>query len=353
MSSISRMEKFSSCAFAHFLTYGLRLKERSEYEFQALDLGNVFHTAIEKYSKKLKEQRLQWTGVPEDSRKKLVRDCVEEAVTDYGNSVLYASHRSEYMVKRLERLLDRTVWALTDQLKKGDFIPEAYEMTFGSGKIDRIDLCHENDELYVKVMDYKTGRTGFDISAFYHGLQLQLMVYMNAAIDVMKQRYPACTVIPSGVFYYKIDDPFVEKSSDAYEEKLLKELRLDGIVNLKGNSLGHLDRTLKGTSTVVPVRLNKDGSLAKSSKAVSEDAFDTMLSYAKEKSKRVSEQIRQGEISVNPYENGQMTGCDYCRYQHICGFHPEISGFAYRELVKLSQEEAIIKMRQDMGREEH
>ena len=37
--SITRIERFSSCAFAHFLTYGLRLKERQEYDFQAVDLA--------------------------------------------------------------------------------------------------------------------------------------------------------------------------------------------------------------------------------------------------------------------------------------------------------------------------
>ena len=73
-------------------------------------------------------------------------------------------------------------------------------MSFGSGKIDRIDVCETRDEVYVKVIDYKTGQKGFDVSALYYGLQLQLMVYMNAATDRMKKRYPGKQVIPSGVF---------------------------------------------------------------------------------------------------------------------------------------------------------
>ena len=185
--SISRMEKFSACAFAHFLAYGLRLKERKEYEFQPLDLGNVFHSAMERYSGKAKKEG-GWTKIEEEKRQQLVRESLDESIADYGNSVLYSSARNEYMITRLDRLLNRTVWALTEQLARGDFEPSAYELSFGSGKIDRIDVCETRDEVYVKVIDYKTGQKGFDVSALYYGLQLQLMVYMNAATDRMKKR---------------------------------------------------------------------------------------------------------------------------------------------------------------------
>ena len=64
--SITRIERFSACAFAHFLTYGLRLRERQTYEFQPLDLGNVCHSALEYYSRKLKEEHLSWTEIEEE-----------------------------------------------------------------------------------------------------------------------------------------------------------------------------------------------------------------------------------------------------------------------------------------------
>lgn len=347
--SISRMERFSACAFSHFLTYGLRLKERQEYEFQALDLGNVFHSAIERYSGKA-EKAGGWTAPDETQRKVMVRESVEEAVTDYGNSVLYSSARDEYMIRRLVRLLDRTVWALTDQLTKGDFVPEAYEMTFENGKIDRIDVCEDQDEVYVKILDYKTGQTGFDISALYHGLQLQLMVYMNAAVGRLEKKYPEKQVVPAGVFYYRMKDPLVEKGDEKERTaRILKELRLDGIVNLEKESLAHLDHSFTEESTVIPVKKNKNGSLAKTSKAVGNEEFQTMLSFAGEKSGRLRETIRQGEVGIRPYRQGQKTGCDYCMYQHICGFDVRLPGYGYRNIPKLSPEEAIAKMRRELS----
>ena len=108
----------------------------------------------------------------------------------YKRQVLYSSARNEYMIERMKRLLTRTIWALTKQLEAGDFVPVAYEMRFENGKIDRVDLCKDKDKVYVKVLDYKTGSKAFDVVALYHGLQLQLMVYMDAAVKMTQKHYP-------------------------------------------------------------------------------------------------------------------------------------------------------------------
>ena len=89
----------------------LRLKERPLYEFKAVDLGNVCHRALELFSKKASEAG-GWTVLPEEERKKLIDASVEEAITDYGNSVLYSTARNEQMIVRMKQMLERTVWHL-------------------------------------------------------------------------------------------------------------------------------------------------------------------------------------------------------------------------------------------------
>lgn len=349
--SITRIERFSSCAFAHFLTYGLRLKERQEYDFQAVDLGNICHGALERFSEKLEKEEKDWTTLSENDRKAYIDESVEEAVTDYGNSVLYSSARNEYMIVRIKRMLERTVWALTRQLKAGDFRPSAYEMRFRGGKIDRIDTCVDGDKVYVKVVDYKTGKKAFDVTALYHGLQLQLMVYLDAAVGLEAKRHPGQEVIPAGVFYYRIEDPLVDKrqktedSREEIQEDILKELKPDGVINCKDEVLAHLDRRMEGESLVVPVKYNKNGSLSKTSKAVSEEEFAVMMQHAVGKVKSVHEQILKGEVEPRPYRNGQETGCDYCGYRNICGFDTRLNGYEYRRIRKMSLEEAIAAMK--------
>ena len=344
--SVTRMEQFASCAYAHFLSYGLRLSDRAEYSFEAMDLGNIAHQSLERFSRKADREKMRWEDLPEELRNELIDESVEESVIDYGNTVLFSSARNEYMIARIKRLIRRSVWALTKQLEKGDFVPGGYEMKFGSGKIDRIDICEDDEGVYVKVTDYKTGMKSFDITALYHGLQMQLPVYLNAALAVEKRKYPDKEIIPAGIFYYRIQDPVVDRkeSDEDVEKSILKELRLDGLVNGDEKVISHLERNLIGSSLLIPVGRNKDGTLSKNSRALPGDTFRAVLKYAQEKEKKICAEIRAGEVSAAPYEMGGDTGCDYCVYRDICGFDIRIEGCKYRRLEKYSMEEVIAKM---------
>ncbi len=344
--SISRVERFCSCAFSHFLTYGLGLRERQEYEFQAVDLGNVCHRALERFSGKVEAGGGDWTQIAEEARKQYMDESVKEAIADYGNSVLYSSARNEYLIVRMKQMLERTVWALIRQLEAGDFKPSAYEMRFENGKIDRVDTCVDGDRIYVKVLDYKTGSKAFDVVSLYHGLQLQLMVYMDAAVKKETKKHPGQEVIPAGIFYYRIKDPLVDKAeAGTVEDAVLKELKPDGLINLQEDVLRHLDHRMEGDSLVVPVKYNKNGSLSKGSKAVPPEEFGIMVRHAVNKAKEVRRRILQGEVEAVPYRKGQDTGCDYCGYRDVCGFDVKIPGCAYREIDKMSREEAIRAMK--------
>ena len=341
--SVTRLEQFASCAYAHFLSYGLRLSDREEYGFEALDLGNIAHQSLERFSRKADREKLSWTEMSPEKREELISESVEESVIDYGNTVLFSSARNEYMIGRIKRLISRSVWALTRQLEKGDFVPSGYELKFGSGKIDRIDTCEDDGCVYVKVTDYKTGMKSFDITALYHGLQMQLPVYLNAAVEVEERKHPGREIIPAGIFYYRIQDPVVpeQDSAEAVEQSILKELKLDGLINGDEAVVSHLERDLSGASVLFPMGRNKDGSLSKSSRALPRETFEAVLRYTREKERALKDEMYAGEIGAAPYELGGDTGCDYCAYRDICGFDLRISGCAYRRLEKLSVEEAV------------
>ena len=346
--SITRMEKYAACAFAHFLTYGLKLAERKEYEFEAVDMGNICHRALEHFSKKIEHAGYAWGNVPEVMEKTYIDDSVDEAITDYGNSVLYSSARNENMILQMKELVKRTVWAVSKQLTSGDFVPSAYEMRFANGKVDRVDTCEDGNNIYVKITDYKTGRKAFDIVSLYHGLQLQLMVYMDAAMKIEQKKHPDAQVIPAGVFYYRLDDPFVDKKDqDNVELAVLKQLRPDGIINDNDAVLAHLDHTGSKDSLVVPVKYNKDGSLAKSSKTVSEADFQLIMNHALKKVEEIHGEIQAGTAKASPYRRGDETGCDYCKYKHVCGFDVKVPGYEYRDIETMKQEDILMLMRKE------
>ena len=368
--SVTRLEKFSRCAYSHFLAYGLRLKEREEYQFRALDLGNLFHGSIEKFSNKMEKAGYTWADITEDAQNTLIHESVEECIVDYGNSILYSTARNEYIIQRLKRMLSRTVWALKKQLEKGDFSPCGYEISFGGfsdlktskidlgelgqmrlrGKIDRVDVCEEDDKVYVKVVDYKTGKQLFDLGELCHGIQMQLVVYMNAAVEMQEKKHPQKQVIPAGLFYYKMLDPIVAKGADreTIDASILKELCPDGVVQASDEVLRHLDREFNGTSQVIPVSKTKSGEFSKASKILSEEDFRVISDYAKEQVRKIGAKILEGEADVAPYELDGATGCEYCPYHTVCGFEEKIPGYEYRKLEKLDRDTALEKMRKEV-----
>ena len=255
------------------------------------------------------------------------------------------------MIYRIKRLIRRSVWALTRQMEQGDFKPAGYEFKFGSGKIDRIDTCEDENRVYVKVTDYKTGRKVFDITSFYHGLQLQLPVYLNAALEAEGKRYPGKEIVPAGIFYYRIQDPIVarEKTDKKTEESILKELKLDGLVNGEEEVIEHLEANLTGSSLYYPLRRNQNGLLGSASKALPQEKFETVLAYTRSKQKELKAEMYEGEVSALPYLLGEDTGCDFCACKDICGFDQRIEGCEYRQLQKYSLEEAVECMKEKLG----
>ncbi len=337
--SATRLEKFAACAFAHFLQYGLRLSERAEYEFRALDLGNVMHGALEGFSRKLREERLEWKDLEEEERNRLADEALDEVCADYGNTILYSSASNAYAVERARRLLHRTVWALQEQLRRGAFEPEGFEVSIGGGRIDRLDVWKDDGKVYVKVIDYKTGSTSFDLLSLYHGLQLQLMVYLDGAMEVEQKNNPQMEVEPAGVFYYNIKDPLITEQihADAQDlsKKILKELKMNGLVNANPQVVEKLDSTLES----IPVGMNKDGSFAKASSVATREQFAALNHYVKKKISSLQQSILDGEAGVEPYELREQNACTYCAYRGACGFDRKLPGYDFRRLKNLSDRE--------------
>ncbi len=163
-------------------------------------------------------------------------------------------------------------------------------------------------------------------------------------------------------FYYRLNDPLVEKKVVGEEEeiwqKVLKELKVDGVMNLKDETLEHLDHCQAGESAVIPVKYNKNGSLSKNSKVASEQEFEVMMRHALGKVFKVHQKILSGEVAAFPYRRKQESGCDYCAYRHICGFDQKIPGYKYRDIFEMTQSEVIAAMEADavkenMNRDDH
>lgn len=375
VNSATRLERFAACAFAHFCQYGLRLHEREIYEFTPADFGNVMHRALEKFSLILRRDGIDWAEMSEQQREAYADQALEEIVYAYGNNILQASARNTWMTGQIREMLHRTVQVLQTQVKRGAFRPADFELDFRddlqaaqlalseegtmqlTGRIDRMDLCEKDGTQYVKIIDYKTGNTKFDLNKVYHGLQLQLILYLNAALESEQKKQPEKAIEPAGAFYYHVGDPFVETEDPAQVEKLvLRELRPNGKCRAEREVLELFDRTLyaqggSADSDVVPVKINKDGTLAKSSQAAGAEEFSLIRQYTQEKSRELGRRILSGETEARPVLYGTEDACEWCPFRAVCGFDERIPGCTRRRFKKLQEDDIYKKMKEELSGE--
>lgn len=370
--SVSRLEQYASCAYAHFLQYGLKLQEREEYSFEQVDLGNLYHTVLELFADKLGDNGFTWFDFPEEEGDRLLKEALEICAGAYGETILYSNARYEYMIDRIYRILKRTIRTLKSQLQGGSFTPAHFEMSFSKvedletvnialtekekmklrGRIDRIDTCEDEDHVYVKIIDYKSGNKKFDLAALYYGLQLQLVVYMNVASEIEKKKHPDKEIVPAALLYYHVSDPMIreekEISPEEINEKLLKELRTTGIVNNAEKVITLLDRNFTDKSLLVPVERKKDGSFSTSSSVIAKEDYETVSAFVNHKIRQFGKEILSGNIELSPCEMGTGTSCTYCAYKDVCEFDEKIPGYETRILKKLEGDEVMLKMREEI-----
>lgn len=373
--SVSRLEKYAACAYSHFLQYGLMLKERAEYSFEQADLGNIFHEVLEAFAGKLAESNYTWFDFPEDEGDRLLKEALDACTMAYGETVLYSNARYEYMTERMYRILKRTIRTLKTQLKEGDFIPASFEISFSrvealdavnialsegekmrlKGRIDRIDTCEDEGHVYVKVIDYKSGSRKFDLAALYYGLQLQLVVYMNVASEIEKRKHPDKEIVPAALLYYHVNDPLIkgekELAPEEINREILKELRTTGIVSEDEEVVRLLDKNFTDKSLVVPVERKRDGSFAARSGTMAKEDYKTVSQFVNHKIRQFGREILEGNIAVNPCEQGGRKSCTYCAYKGVCDFEEKAAGYEMRSLASLPEEELLEKMQEEMQEE--
>lgn len=368
--SVSRLETYAACACRHFLQYGLSLQEREEFGFEVSDMGNVYHAVLENFAGKLAESGRTWWDFDENFATQAIKEAVEGYAATYGETVLYSSARNEYAITRMSRILTRTVLTLQQHLKQGSFQPDDYELSFRfaedldsihvdlseeekmhlQGRIDRIDVSEDAEHVYVKVIDYKSGNKKFDLAALYYGLQLQLVVYMNAAMELESRKHPDKEIVPAALLYYHIDDPTIETpvelTQEQINEEILTKLRMNGVVNSDPAVVERLDRFLQDKSKVIPVEKKKDGSFSARSGILSREELQVVSAYVDTKIRQIGREILDGKIAANPYEKGNEEACTYCAYKKVCGFDGSIPGYEKRQLEDLDKKTLMQRMQE-------
>lgn len=373
LSNITKMEQFAKCAYSYFLQYGLSLEERRMYAIDGRGMGNIFHGVIEKYGEELKKRNMSWLDIDDDTSSQIIEEQLKNYIDEVGSS-LNDSKTGEFIKRKMSGVLHKAVSMLTYHLRSGEFNISDVEMSFKSyntldeinvaldkqermeisGRIDRIDTCEKQDKIYVKIIDYKSGDKDFELVNFYHGTQLQLVVYMSEGIKHVSRKNRDKEVLPAAILYYHVADEAVnvgtEQDIDKINARIKEELRTKGLVNSDGDIVRALDKDVNGKSLVIPVNYKNDSSITGS--VMNTENFKILEEYAQYKLRNLGNDIITGKITKNPCTDGdRYEACTYCNYREVCGFERKLEGYEMKLIRKETDEVLIGKMKQEMEEE--
>ena len=381
--SASRLEKYSGCPFAHFISYGLRPEDLRVFEMGPREIGDIYHECIMKLSQRLTagedssqgpeavpvavtDPDSRWMKITQEECREEIRKILQEETGTYREGLLASGRNESYRTERIVDICSRVAWAMIGQVRRGRIREMYFEQPFArgaqlppirvtagehevliKGKIDRMDVLemaeHEDGlETAVRIVDYKTGGDSVDVEHFRSGYKLQLMLYLKAATQ--KQE-----VKPAGVFLFKIreidadaDMKNIYPGREAMEERMEDAYKLEGIVLDDMDLIDAMDTEIGGASKVLPIKyVKKNGTYSGSSGGYlfSREEFEELSAQVDLQVDRICWEICDGKIDIRPkkekkkdMEGNYKTSCKYCSYKSICMFDTAFPGCWYERV---------------------
>ncbi|MDU2265101.1 helicase-exonuclease AddAB subunit AddB [Clostridium celatum] len=362
MFSVSRIEKYAQCPFGYYVQYGLKAKDRKVYEFSAPDLGSFMHEILDQFTNKIKKENIHWSELTKDRCSEIVNELVNNKLRNETNSILNSNKKYQYFSERFKKTITKSVTVISEQMRRGEFDVFKNEFDFGDfkdsdpiklelpsnetvylkGRVDRIDKVELDGETYIRIVDYKSGSKSFDLNELYYGLQIQLLVYLDAILK-SSDKILKTECMPGAILYFKIDNPIIQSKKALSEEEIqtevLKKLKMDGLLLKDAKVVKAMDNEMETYSLIVPAAFKKDGDFTSTSAVVTKEQFDILRKYVNDKMIEICEEMLSGDIKIEPCKSSKVTYCDYCDYSSICQFDTSLKDNKYKIILKKKKDD--------------
>ncbi|KAB2337164.1 helicase-exonuclease AddAB subunit AddB [Cytobacillus depressus] len=369
--SVSRMELFHGCPFSHFAQHGLKLRERQIFRLEAPDIGDLFHAALKYIAETVMNKKLAWTDLTRQQCEILAHEAVEMLAPKLQNEILLSSNRHFYIKRKLEQIISRASFILSEHAKASGFSPIGLELGFGPkaelppltfplkngtkmelvGRIDRVDKAEDENGVFLRVIDYKSSSKDLNINEVYYGLALQMLTYLDIIVS-HSHTLIGSEANPAGVLYFHVHNPMLSTSKmltlEGIEQELYKKFKMNGLILGEENVVRLMDQTLEtGDSPIISAGFKKDGTLSKRSKIASKQEFDDLRNYVRKIYTKTGNQITAGKVDISPYKMKEKTPCTFCSFKPVCQFDESLGANEYRMLVPQGKEEVLNLIRKE------
>ncbi|HLT56835.1 MAG TPA: PD-(D/E)XK nuclease family protein, partial [Bacillota bacterium] len=362
------------CPFSHFLSHGLKLREREIFRLDAPNIGELFHTALKEIGEEVRRRNLSWAKLTQEQINILVKESVENIAPRLMNDIFMSSNRYRYLLRKLERVIFRATKVLSEQAKASGFSPVGMEVSFGpkgdlppvrfrlkngmkmelAGRIDRIDKAENEQGVFLRVIDYKSGQRDLNLGEVYYGIALQMLTYLDILMRY-SEKLIGEKALPAGVLYFHIHNPMIKTkkllTEDEIEEEIFKRFKMKGLVLSDPEVVKLMDTSLQsGESKIITAGLKRDGQLTARSKVATEQDFSILRDYVQNTFEKTGNAIAEGAVDIAPYKMKDRTPCQFCPFKSVCRFDSTLKENNYRILPTIDQKEALEKVKEALNK---
>ena len=366
--SVSKLETYKSCPYEYFLQYSLKIKEKEELKVKNLDTGSFMHDVINSFFEEIKNNKINIKNIQDEELKKIINKIIDEKLNNNKNYIFTATEKYKLLVKRLKRIILKALKYIILGLKVSDFEVEGTEVAFDEkkgtykpieiklengktveivGKIDRIDIAKDENNKYLRIIDYKSSVKDIDYTNIYAGLQLQLITYLDAMCKIED-------FIPAGILYFNLLEQIINSdkkmTDEEIEEKIKNNFKMKGLILADVRVAKMQDNNLMAStqSKIIPAYMDKTENLSpKKSSIATKEEFEKLQKYVNNTIKEISKEILNGNIKLKPYYKNKKTPCEYCSYKNVCGFNSGLYKTEYNFINKKQKEDIFEKLEKE------
>lgn len=374
--SVSRLETYYRCSFQHFAKYDLKLEERKRYKLDLPDIGQLFHEALRVITEWIRHEGRDYRELTKEDSAKYADRAIGKLAPILQHQILQSSNRYKYIQKKLQQVIARATFILSEQARRSNFSPVGLEVAFGEdkdapleplrlklangyelvlrGRIDRVDQAVENSQLFLRIIDYKSSSRGLDLVEVYYGLALQMLTYLDVVLS-QAENWLGMKATPAGVLYFHVHDPMITEEPDMgeneLERKIFKKFKMQGLVLADETVVRNMDTKLEsGYSDMLPLALKKSGGFYSNSSVAPGETFRQLQSYVHHLIHQAGIAITTGRVELNPFQYKQNTACKYCPFRSVCQFDTGLEENNFHRLQPMKEREVLEKIGEEEER---
>ncbi len=311
----SRIQAFVQCPYSFYCTYMLSPRTREPARIDADDSGTFMHYLLEQFLRRCLDQEGK-LHLPASEDISPIAESLVNGYLSRMSDISVQDYRTLHTFRRLKALTVILLADIVKELTHSRFTPCAlelridgrtpntpapYEIPLSDGRrillggtVDRVDFYRRGDEIFLRVIDYKSSSHDISISEVKRGLGLQLLIYLFALCRPEN-------IHPAGALYV---------ATTTEDGKPLADR--SGLLLNDYDVLTAMNDTLDATY-LAGISQKKDGSL-KGSALTDAEALSALETELQETLRRIGEDMLQGRARRTPSPDA----CQYCCVREGC-----------------------------------